>query len=182
VIPEAFGLSEGEFAIAVQNFAITIEMFGIAILHLYAFPADMYRIQAQSQAPLVHQIELGGSSLKSILSSVNQTDILKDTQDAFTFHKRKKYDQRRSRRDSISDFHDSDSDVDHFFATPEHQEKDNPTSFWKKKEKHGFYQRQFDDDIRVSSSSSGRDDDDDDAILDLHLDGNDDSIFSAPRR
>ena len=63
-------------------------MLGVSILHIYAFPVDMYRIKAQSQAPLVHDISLGTSARKGLKSIINQGDVLKATASAFKISRR----------------------------------------------------------------------------------------------
>ena len=84
-IPAVWGLGEEEISSGIQHLLITIEMFAVAILNIKAYPVDMYKVRVQSQAPLVHDIELGGSKLKGVASAFNQSDVISDTRDAFRF-------------------------------------------------------------------------------------------------
>jgi hypothetical protein len=65
-------------SLIIANALICIEMTAIAVLHAFAYPADVYRVAAQSQLPLV-----GGRSKQSVLgglrASVSQKDTLRDT-------------------------------------------------------------------------------------------------------
>jgi len=70
-------------AAMLQNLAICFEMFVFAILFIYAFPYEMYRIGAMSQAPLIHEIQLGGNIKGSLTDTVNQKDMVQDTYDSF---------------------------------------------------------------------------------------------------
>lgn len=51
-VPEVGGMSEGEVAMFMQNFLICFEMLCFSILHLFAFPATRYQMQAQSQGKM----------------------------------------------------------------------------------------------------------------------------------
>ena len=82
-IPSAWHLEPEEFGIALQNLIVTVEMALIAILHLFAFPVDMYRIKAQSQAPLVHEVEVDHNAIKAVGKTINQIDVVKATAQAF---------------------------------------------------------------------------------------------------
>lgn len=61
-IPPVEGWDPGQVAVNSQALLICFEMCIFALLHMMAFPYDVYRISAQSQAPLVHDIELGGEA------------------------------------------------------------------------------------------------------------------------
>ena len=82
-IPRTWNLEPEEFGIALQNLIVTVEMALIAILHMYAFPVDMYRIKAQSQAPLVHEVEVDHNAIKAVGKTINQMDVVKATAAAF---------------------------------------------------------------------------------------------------
>lgn len=43
----------------------------MSVLHIYAFPYAIYKVRFMSQAPLIHQVEMG-SWLKSVTDSANQ--------------------------------------------------------------------------------------------------------------
>eukprot|EP01121_Diplochlamys_sp_Union-15-3_P005264 TRINITY_DN15592_c0_g1_i1.p1 TRINITY_DN15592_c0_g1~~TRINITY_DN15592_c0_g1_i1.p1 ORF type:complete len:369 (-),score=33.64 TRINITY_DN15592_c0_g1_i1:56-1162(-) len=66
-----------------QNLAICFEMLIFSILFLYAFPYQMYRVGALSQAPLIREVQLGGDIKGSITDMVNQKDMVKDTYESF---------------------------------------------------------------------------------------------------
>jgi len=84
VVPNTQGLSSGQLATAAQNLLICFEMFIFSIMHFYAFPYDVYKINALVQAPLIHEVELGGTGvIKGIAHSVNQSDMLSDTFQSF---------------------------------------------------------------------------------------------------
>eukprot|EP01113_Clastostelium_recurvatum_P016248 TRINITY_DN19256_c0_g1_i2.p2 TRINITY_DN19256_c0_g1~~TRINITY_DN19256_c0_g1_i2.p2 ORF type:complete len:227 (+),score=56.92 TRINITY_DN19256_c0_g1_i2:770-1450(+) len=60
-------------------------MFFVAILHIKAFPAEIYRIQALSTTQLIYRIDANqfGGPLKAFANSLSQGDIVRDTVDAF---------------------------------------------------------------------------------------------------
>jgi len=68
---------------ALQNMAICVEMFVFSLLFIYAFPYGIYKIGAQSQAPLVHEIELNRGVKGAVANTFNQMDLAKDTFDSF---------------------------------------------------------------------------------------------------
>ncbi len=53
VIPPMWRYSTWEFALVLNNSIITIEMFSVAVLHIWAYPYDVYKVSVQSQRPLV---------------------------------------------------------------------------------------------------------------------------------
>ncbi|KYQ89540.1 transmembrane protein [Tieghemostelium lacteum] len=77
-IPSIDGWSVGQISMGLQNFLICFEMFGVAILHIYAFPYELYRVRAFSAAPLIHRVEMG-TVLKSVMNSVSQKDMVNET-------------------------------------------------------------------------------------------------------
>ncbi len=68
-------------SLIIANALICVEMTAIAVLHAFAYPADVYKVAAQSQRPLV-----GGRSKQSVLgglrATVSQKDTLRDTLNA----------------------------------------------------------------------------------------------------
>jgi len=81
-IPTLDGWDAGEISTGLQNFLICFEMFGVAILHIYAFPYELYRVRAFSAAPLIHRVEMG-TVFKSVVNSISQKDMVKETRHAF---------------------------------------------------------------------------------------------------
>ncbi|EAL65189.1 transmembrane protein 184A [Dictyostelium discoideum AX4] len=81
-IPTLDGWNSGEVSTGLQNFLICFEMFGVAILHQYAFPYELYRVRAFSAAPLIHRVEMG-TVFKSVINSVSQKDMVKETVKSF---------------------------------------------------------------------------------------------------
>lgn len=81
--------SPGQVATAIQNCLICVEMLFFSILHIWAFPTDIYKIIAWSQAPFIHQIELGGSVMKGVRNAANQSDMVSDTAEAFNLKRKK---------------------------------------------------------------------------------------------
>ncbi|EGG18954.1 transmembrane protein [Cavenderia fasciculata] len=81
-IPTLDGWDVGEVSVGLNNFLICFEMFGVAILHIYAFPYELYRVRAFSSAPLIHRVEMG-TVFKSVINSVSQRDMVKETVHAF---------------------------------------------------------------------------------------------------
>ncbi|GAM27698.1 hypothetical protein SAMD00019534_108740, partial [Acytostelium subglobosum LB1] len=82
VIKGIDGWETGEVSAGLNNFLICFEMFGVSILHIYAFPYELYRVRAFSSAPLIHRVEMG-SVFKSVINSVSQRDMVKETVHAF---------------------------------------------------------------------------------------------------
>jgi hypothetical protein len=52
-------------ALMLNNAIITVEMFSVAVLHVFAYPHDVYRVATQSQRPLV--AAAGGANKKKRL-------------------------------------------------------------------------------------------------------------------
>ncbi len=65
-------------SLTISNALICVEMTAIAVLHAFAYPADVYKVTTQAQQPLV-----GSRHTKSVLEglkdTVSQTDTLRDT-------------------------------------------------------------------------------------------------------
>ncbi len=59
LIPSINEWDEGKVATMIQNMLICLEMFLFSVLHLWAFPYDLYKVDTQSQKPLIHTVELG---------------------------------------------------------------------------------------------------------------------------
>jgi hypothetical protein len=77
-------------------------MFLFSVLHLFAFPYDMYQVNTLSQKPLIHEVNLGGSVMKGVAHSVNQLDIVTDTID--TFGPTKKRDEDKNKKVTMPPF------------------------------------------------------------------------------
>ncbi|EGC33829.1 hypothetical protein DICPUDRAFT_154042 [Dictyostelium purpureum] len=95
-IPTVDGWDVAEVSTGLQNFLICFEMFGVAILHIYAFPYELYRVRAFSAAPLIHRVEMG-TIFNNVINSVSQKDMVKETVKSFkgtkiTDGKTKQYD------------------------------------------------------------------------------------------
>lgn len=74
-IPAFFGWSIARSEETVQNVIICIEMAGLSVFNLYAFSYATYRT-----TPGEHTLDI---ALETLTSVVNQSDILKETKDAF---------------------------------------------------------------------------------------------------
>jgi len=81
---------EARRGVVLQNILICIEMLGFSILHLFAFPYEIYQVKTMSQAPLVQQYELSRGIKRSVKDAISQKDFAKDTLDAFVPRKKKK--------------------------------------------------------------------------------------------
>lgn len=89
-IPAINEMEPAEFGLALQNLAITFEMAIFAVIYIFAYPVTPYKIKAASQvllslaqAPLARDYELGGSIKGSVVHSVKQTDLVRDTVEVF---------------------------------------------------------------------------------------------------
>lgn len=69
--------------VVINAVLICFEMTGIAVLQLFAYPVDLYRIMAMSQAPLIHDVRRSDSVLANVRHTLAQGDTLRDTVDAF---------------------------------------------------------------------------------------------------
>lgn len=77
-----------EAGIVINNLIICCEMFCVAVMHIFAYPYDVYRVRAQSQAPLIHDVSLSKTVLQSVKHTLTQKDTLIDTLGAFGGKKR----------------------------------------------------------------------------------------------
>jgi len=76
--------TESEVGTFIWNGMVCIEMLIFSIMHLIAFPSDLYTIRAMSQAPLIRDVELeDGGYARAISDVTKQTDIMKDTFNTF---------------------------------------------------------------------------------------------------
>jgi hypothetical protein len=50
---------------------------------IWAYPVDIYRVIAMSQAPLIHDVKRSTSVLQSVRHTLAQGDTIRDTVDAF---------------------------------------------------------------------------------------------------
>jgi hypothetical protein len=85
-IPEFRDWNHARIGTTLQNLLICFEMCVFALLHLWAFPYDIYQVGVQSQAPLVQQFELnrGVKGIrKGVRDTINQKDMILDTFDAY---------------------------------------------------------------------------------------------------
>uniref|UniRef100_A0A6B2L757 Uncharacterized protein n=1 Tax=Arcella intermedia TaxID=1963864 RepID=A0A6B2L757_9EUKA len=85
-IPKFRDWDHARIGTTLQNLLICFEMLIFAFLYLFAFPYDIYQVNTQTQAPLVHEFELnrGVKGLrKGVKDSINQKDMVHDTFDAY---------------------------------------------------------------------------------------------------
>eukprot|EP01112_Ceratiomyxa_fruticulosa_P016568 TRINITY_DN5031_c0_g1_i1.p1 TRINITY_DN5031_c0_g1~~TRINITY_DN5031_c0_g1_i1.p1 ORF type:complete len:494 (+),score=86.23 TRINITY_DN5031_c0_g1_i1:318-1799(+) len=84
-LPGVDGWDVGEVSVGLQNFLICFEMFIISLMHIKAFPAEQYRVQAMRQAPLLKRVDNVNvtATLKAFANSLAQGDMIRDTIDAF---------------------------------------------------------------------------------------------------
>jgi len=72
--------TESEVGTVIMNGMVCIEMLIFSIMHLVAFPSDLYLIRAMSQAPLIRDAELQeGGYARAMADVTKQTDLMKDT-------------------------------------------------------------------------------------------------------
>lgn len=76
-IPSFNCLSQGDVATGLQNFLMCFEMFLVALLHIVAYPYELYRVRALTTAPIDNTVK--NSVLKNMVNMMNQADLLKDT-------------------------------------------------------------------------------------------------------
>lgn len=69
--------------IVINAALICVEMMFISVMHIWAYPYDMYRIMAMSQAPLIHDVQRSTSVLANVRHTLAQGDTIRDTVDAF---------------------------------------------------------------------------------------------------
>lgn len=69
--------------VAINAVLICFEMTAIAVLQIFAYPVDLYRILAMSQTPLIHDVRRSESMLANVRHTLAQGDTLRDTVDAF---------------------------------------------------------------------------------------------------
>eukprot|EP01113_Clastostelium_recurvatum_P043513 TRINITY_DN7215_c0_g1_i1.p1 TRINITY_DN7215_c0_g1~~TRINITY_DN7215_c0_g1_i1.p1 ORF type:complete len:483 (-),score=95.89 TRINITY_DN7215_c0_g1_i1:44-1492(-) len=100
-IPSVDGWNTGEVSIGLQNFLICFEMFLIALMHIKAFPAEIYRVQAMSSGPNMYRMDANqvGSALKAFANSLAQGDMIRDTVDAFRWGGMKAMPKKRDEAD-----------------------------------------------------------------------------------
>jgi len=104
VIPELWGMTSAEVAVCIQNAVICVEMAGVSILHLWAFPHDIYRVSSQSEAPLTHETAVGKQSVaKAAVGALSQKDMVDDTVTAFGRKKRTNDKYRKLREDRLTE-------------------------------------------------------------------------------
>ena len=83
LIPAIWKYSPLENSIIIQSFLVSIELVGIAILHIWSYPVDPFRVSTQSQFPLVASLKGGKGAGSAFMHSMKQSDTLQDTLDAF---------------------------------------------------------------------------------------------------
>jgi hypothetical protein len=88
-IPSVYCWSVGDVAIGLQNFLICFEMFFISLMHISAYPYELYRVRALTNAPIQSRME-GTSVLKNMVQMFNQADLIDDTIESLAIKKKKK--------------------------------------------------------------------------------------------
>eukprot|EP01111_Echinosteliopsis_oligospora_P018953 TRINITY_DN8945_c0_g1_i1.p1 TRINITY_DN8945_c0_g1~~TRINITY_DN8945_c0_g1_i1.p1 ORF type:complete len:414 (+),score=107.14 TRINITY_DN8945_c0_g1_i1:152-1393(+) len=88
LIPSVYCWSVGDVATGLQNFLMCFEMFFIALLHIVAYPYELYRVKALTTAPL-RSNEQKSSVLRNMVNTFNQKDLIKETVDSVYVSKAK---------------------------------------------------------------------------------------------
>jgi hypothetical protein len=89
-IPSFNCLSQGDVATGLQNFLMCFEMFLVALLHIIAYPYELYRVRALTTAPIDNTVK--NSVLKNMVNMINQADLLKDTLESLAINRPKTKD------------------------------------------------------------------------------------------
>jgi len=87
-IPSVYCWSVGDVAIGLQNFLICFEMFFISLMHISAYPYELYRVRALTNAPLQSRMD-GKSVLKNMVNMFNQADLIDDTLETLAIKKKR---------------------------------------------------------------------------------------------
>jgi len=90
LIPALDCWTVGDVAIGLQNFLICFEMFFISLMHISAYPYELYRVRALTNAPIQMSRMDGTSVLKNMVNMFNQADLIEDTFESLAIKKRKK--------------------------------------------------------------------------------------------
>lgn len=88
-IPSVNCWSVGDVAIGLQNFLICFEMFFISLMHISAYPYELYRVRALTNAPIQSRMD-GTSVLKNMVNMFNQADLIEDAVESLAIKKKKK--------------------------------------------------------------------------------------------
>jgi len=88
-IPSVYCWSVGDVAIGLQNFLICFEMFFISLMHISAYPYELYRVRALTNAPIQSRMD-GKSVLKNMVNMFNQADLIDDTIQSLAIKKKKR--------------------------------------------------------------------------------------------
>jgi len=95
-IPSVYCWSIGDVSIGLQNFLICFEMFFISLMHIVAYPYELYRVRALTNAPIQSRMD-GTSVLKNMVNMFNQADLIDDTIESLAIKKKKGRKMRRMR-------------------------------------------------------------------------------------
>lgn len=87
-IPRFNCLPAADVATGLQNFLMCFEMCFVALLHIIAYPYELYRVRALTNAPISSSMKT--SVLKNMVNMMNQADLLKDTIESLNIQRTKK--------------------------------------------------------------------------------------------
>lgn len=110
-IPSVCDIPSGDVATGLQNFLMCFEMTIVALLHIVAYPYELYRVRALTNVgPMSSNMKT--SVLKNMVNMMNQADLLKDTLESLNIQRGGKKDKDKEK--------DKEKDKDNNINQPVH--------------------------------------------------------------